>query len=137
MSFATEYGLYHPRYGWSYNSNVASGNFSAAFGSNTKATKEAQFVCWKQNEEDTDGRYQFIVGVGGKNGFAVTTRGEIVMPDPNASSTTYMKARFNSDGTIRELTINSLTSVHEGNTEKTDVKKDVYEDVSFDKRAVI
>lgn len=101
MSFATEYGLYHPRYGWSYNSNIASGNFSAAFGSNTKATKEAQFVCGKQNEEDTDGRYQFIVGVGGKNGFAVTTRGEIVMPDdPNASSTTYMKARFNSDGTI-------------------------------------
>lgn len=101
MSFATEYGLYHPRYGWSYNSNVASGNFSAAFGSNTKATKEAQFVCGKQNEEDTDGRYQFIVGVGGKNGFAVTTRGEIVMPDdPNASSTTHMKARFNSDGTI-------------------------------------
>lgn len=27
-------------------------------------------------------------------------RGEIVMPDPNATSTTYMKARFNSDGTI-------------------------------------
>lgn len=100
MSLATEYGLYHPRYGWSYNSNVASGNFSAAFGSNTKATKEAQFVCGRQNEEDTDGRYQFIVGVGGKNGFAVTTRGEIVMPDPNATSTTYMKARFNSDGTI-------------------------------------
>lgn len=100
MSFATEYGLYHPRYGWSYNSNVASGNFSAAFGSNTKATKEAQFVCGKQNEEDADGHYQFIVGVGGKNGFAVTTRGEIVMPDPNASPTTYMKARFNSDGTI-------------------------------------
>lgn len=100
MSFATEYGLYHPRYGWSYNSNVASGNFSAAFGSNTKATQEAQFVCGKQNEEDVAGVYQFIVGVGGKNGFAVTTRGEIVMPDPNATSTTYMKARFNSDGTI-------------------------------------
>lgn len=105
MSFATEYGLYHPRYGWSYNSNVASGNFSAAFGSNTKATKEAQFVCGKQNEEDTDGLYQFIVGVGGKNGFAVTTRGEIVMPDPNVSSTTYMKARFNSDGTITLLPV--------------------------------
>lgn len=100
MSFATEYGLYHPRYGWSYNSNLASGNFSAAFGSNTKATKEAQFVCGKQNEEDVVGVYQFIVGIGGKNGFAVTTRGEIVMPDPNATSTTYMKARFNSDGTI-------------------------------------
>ena len=100
MSFATEYGLYHPRYGWSYNSNVASGNFSAAFGSNTKANQEAQFVCGKQNEEDVAGVYQFIVGVGGKNGFAVTTRGEIVMPDPNATSTTYMKARFNSDGTI-------------------------------------
>lgn len=100
MSFATEYGLYHPRYGWSYNSNVASGNFSAAFGSNTKATQEAQFVCGKQNEEDVAGAYQFIIGIGGKNGFAVTTRGEIVMPDPNATSTTYMKARFNSDGTI-------------------------------------
>ena len=100
MSFATEYGLYHPRYGWSYNSNVASGNFSAAFGSNTKAIQEAQFVCGKQNEEDVKGVYQFIIGIGGKNGFAVTTRGEIVMPDPNATSTTYMKARFNSDGTI-------------------------------------
>lgn len=100
MSFATEYGLYHPRYGWSYNSNVASGNFSAAFGSNTKATQEAQFVCGKQNEEDVAGVYQFIVGVGGKNGFAVTTRGEIVMPDPDAYPTTYMRARFNSDGTI-------------------------------------
>lgn len=100
MSLATEYGLYHPRYGWSYNSNVASGNFSAAFGSNTKATQEAQFVCGKQNEEDVKGVYQFIIGIGGKNGFAVTTRGEIVMPDPNATSTTYMKARFNSDGTI-------------------------------------
>lgn len=100
MSFATEYGLYHPRYGWSYNSNVASGNFSAAFGSNTKATQEAQFVCGKKNEEDAEGVYQFVVGIGGKNGFAVTTRGEIVMPDPNAPSTTYMKARLNSDGTI-------------------------------------
>lgn len=100
MSLATEYGLYHPRYGWSYNSNVASGNFSTAFGSNTKATQEAQFVCGKQNEEDVKGVYQFIIGIGGKNGFAVTTRGEIVMPDPNATSTKYMKARFNSDGTI-------------------------------------
>lgn len=100
MSLATEYGLYHPRYGWSYNSNVASGNFSAAFGSNTKAIQEAQFVCGKQNEEDVKGVYQFIIGIGGKNGFAVTTRGEIVMPDPNATSTRYMKARFNSDSTI-------------------------------------
>lgn len=100
MSLATEYGLYHPRYGWSYNSNVASGNFSAAFGSNTKAIQEAQFVCGKQNEEDVKGVYQFIIGIGGKNGFAVTTRGEIVMPDPNATSTRYMKARLNSDGTI-------------------------------------
>lgn len=62
-------------------------------------------MCGKQNEEDTDGLYQFIVGVGGKNGFAVTTCGEIVMPDPNASSTTYMKARFNSDGTITLLPV--------------------------------
>ena len=99
-SFATGYGIYHPRYGWGYATNSASGNSSAAFGSNTKATQEAQFVCGKQNEEDTEGVYQFIVGIGGKNGFAVTTRGEIVMPDPNATSTTYIKARFNSDGTI-------------------------------------
>lgn len=99
-SFATGYGIYHPRYGWGYATNSASGISSAAFGSNTKATQEAQFVCGKQNEEDTEGRYQFIVGVGGRNGFAVTTNGEIVMPDPNAYPTTYMKARFNSDGTI-------------------------------------
>ena len=113
MSLATEYGLYHPRYGWSYNSNVASGNFSAAFGSNTKAIQEAQFVCGKQNEEDVKGVYQFIIGIGGKNGFAVTTRGEIVMPDPNATSTTYMKARFNSDGTI------TLSSVADEETSYT------------------
>lgn len=99
-AFATGYGLYNPRYGWAFMPNTASGNSSAAFGSNTKATQEAQFVCGKQNEEDTDGRYQFIVGVGGKNGFAVTTNGEIVMPDPKATNATYMKARFNSDGTI-------------------------------------
>lgn len=131
MSFATEYGLYHPRYGWSYNSNVASGNFSAAFGSNTKATQEAQFVCGKQNEEDVAGVYQFIIGIGGKNGFAVTTRGEIVMPDPNASSTTYMKARLNSDGTITlspvaneatsyttECTANRVTDITPDSTDK-------------------
>lgn len=131
MSFATEYGLYHPRYGWSYNSNVASGNFSAAFGSNTKATQEAQFVCGKQNEEDVAGVYQFIIGIGGKNGFAVTTRGEIVMPDPNATSTTYMKARLNSDGTITlspvaneatsyttECTANRVTDITPDSTDK-------------------
>lgn len=131
MSFATEYGLYHPRSGWSYNSNVASGNFSAAFGSNTKATQEAQFVCGKQNEEDVAGVYQFIIGIGGKNGFAVTTRGEIVMPDPNATSTTYMKARLNSDGTITlspvaneatsyttECTANRVTDITPDSTDK-------------------
>lgn len=131
MSLATEYGLYHPRYGWSYNSNVASGNFSAAFGSNTKATQEAQFVCGKQNEEDVAGVYQFIIGIGGKNGFAVTTRGEIVMPDPNATSTTYMKARLNSDGTITlspvanettsyttECTANRVTDITPDSTDK-------------------
>lgn len=131
MSFATEYGLYHPRYGWSYNSNVASGNFSVAFGSNTKATQEAQFVCGKQNEEDVAGIYQFIIGIGGKNGFAVTTRGEIVMPDPNATSTTYMKARLNSDGTITlspvaneatsyttECTANRVTDITPDSTDK-------------------
>lgn len=82
----------------------ASGVCSAAFGYGTKAVKETQFVCGLNNEEDTANRYRFIVGIGtantSKNGFAVTTKGEIVMPDPNATSTTYMKARFNSDGTI-------------------------------------
>lgn len=99
-AFATGYGVYNPRYGWGYLANNASGDNSAAFGRNTTATQEAQFVCGKQNEADTEGRYQFIVGIGGKNGFAVTTNGEIVLPAPNASSTKYMKARFNSDGTI-------------------------------------
>lgn len=99
-SFATGYAMQHPRYGWGFLANTASGNNSAAFGSGTKATQDAQFVCGNNNEEDTEGRYQFIVGVGGRNGFAVTINGEIVMPDPNASPTTYMKARFNSDGTI-------------------------------------
>lgn len=99
-AFATGYGVYNPRYGWGYLANNASGDNSAAFGSNTTATQEAQFVCGKQNEADTEGRYQFIVGIGGKNGFAVTTNGEIVLPVPNASPTKYMKARFNSDGTI-------------------------------------
>lgn len=82
----------------------ASGVCSAAFGYGTKAVKQTQFVCGLNNEEDTANRYRFIVGIGtanaSKNGFAVTTKGEIVLPDPNTTSTTYMKARFNSDGTI-------------------------------------
>lgn len=82
----------------------ASGVCSAAFGYGTKAVKQTQFVCGLNNEEDTANRYRFIVGIGtanvSKNGFAVTTKGEIVLPDPNATSTRYMKARFNSDGTI-------------------------------------
>lgn len=108
-AFATGYGVYNPRYGWGYATNSASGNSSTAFGSNTKATQEAQFVCGKQNEEDAEGRYQFIVGVGGKNGFAVTTNGEIVMPDPTATPTAYMKARFNSDGTITLIPLSDET----------------------------
>ena len=82
----------------------ASGTCSAAFGTNTHATKENQFVCGRDNDERTDINYLFVVGSGTpsgkKNGFAVTPNGEIVMPDQNATNTTYMKARFNSDGTI-------------------------------------
>lgn len=110
MSFATEYGLYHPRYGWSYNSNAASGNFSAAFGSNTKATQKDQFVCGSSNEEDTEGLYKFIVGIGGRNGFAVTNAGEIVLPTPDL--TAYMKARFNADGTITLASVADSTASH-------------------------
>lgn len=87
------------------NITEASGRNSAAFGNGTSATKENQFVCGKYNDETTDKNYIFVVGCGSsssakKNGFAVTSNGEVVMPDPNATSTTYMKARFNSDGTI-------------------------------------
>ena len=85
-------------------STKASGAGSAAFGTSTRAIKANQFVCGKRNDETTDKDYLFIVGSGTnlvkKNGFAVTSNGEIVMPDPNATNTTYMKARFNSDGTI-------------------------------------
>lgn len=87
------------------NITEASGRNSAAFGDCTSAIMPNQFVCGSYNDETTGKNYLFIVGSGGsastkKNGFAVTTRGEIVMPDPNATSTTYMKARFNSNGTI-------------------------------------
>lgn len=87
------------------NITEASGRNSAAFGDCTSAIMPNQFVCGSYNDETTGKNYLFIVGSGGsastkKNGFAVTTRGEIVMLDPNATSTTYMKARFNSDGTI-------------------------------------
>jgi|GEM_PF-1235631 len=82
----------------------ASGTCSAAFGTNTHATKENQFVCGRDNDERTDINYLFVVGSGTpsgkKNGFAVTPNGEIVMPDPNETPTRYMKARFNSYGTI-------------------------------------
>lgn len=83
---------------------TASGTDSAAFGLYTSATKDCQFVCGMHNDETTGKNYRFVVGSGKynakKNGFAVTANGEIVMPDPNATSTRYMKARFNSDGTI-------------------------------------
>ena len=100
------------------NGTDASGDYSAAFGYNTKANRhlsaafgnytsanqESQFVCGRYNDETIDNNYLFVVGSGNstakKNGFAVTSNGEVVMPDPNATSTTYMKARFNSDGTI-------------------------------------
>ena len=87
------------------NGSKASGSCSAAFGQLSLATKESQFVCGQFNDETNDRNCIFVVGSGSsysakKNGFAVTVNGEIVMPDPNATSTTYMKARFNSDGTI-------------------------------------
>lgn len=85
-------------------STTASGANSAAFGEQTSATKENQFVCGEYNDETIGKNYLFVVGSGKytakKNGFAVTAKGEIVLPDPNATSTRYMKARFNSDGTI-------------------------------------
>ena len=87
------------------NGSKASGSCSAAFGKLSLATKESQFVCGQFNDETNDRNCIFVVGSGSsysakKNGFAVTANGEIVMPDPNATNTTYMKARFNSDGTI-------------------------------------
>lgn len=85
-------------------STTASGANSAAFGVQTSATKENQFVCGEYNDETIGKNYLFVVGSGKytakKNGFAVTAKGEIVLPDPNATSTRYMMARFNSDGTI-------------------------------------
>lgn len=95
-------GSYSATFG---NNTEASGRHSAAFGGCTSATMPNQFVCGSYNDETTGKNYLFIVGSGGsastkKNGFAVTTRGEIVMPDPTATPTAYMKARFNSDGTI-------------------------------------
>lgn len=93
--FSTSFGL----------GTTASGKRSAAFGTQTYATENDQFVCGKYNNETTDKNCIFVVGSGSsksakKNAFAVRTNGEIVMPDPNATNTTYMKARFNSDGTI-------------------------------------
>ena len=94
-------GYYSAAFGFNTKANS---NFSAAFGNYTSANQESQFVCGRYNDETIDNNYLFVVGSGNstakKNGFAVTTRGEIVMLDPNATSTTYMKARFNSDGTI-------------------------------------
>lgn len=83
----------------------ASNHRSAAFGKYTSADQEDQFVCGRFNDETIGKDYLFVVGSGlyineKKNCFAVTANGEIVMPDHNASSTKYMKARFNSDGTI-------------------------------------
>lgn len=132
-AIATGYVLYHPRYGFAFKTNTATGynaiaagggataegnnsfalgegakatgNGSAAIGTNVEAYGN-QFVCGRLNEPDSEQRYQFIVGISGKNGFAVTKEGQIVMPDPNTKDTTYMQACFNSDGTI---TLTSLS----------------------------
>ena len=117
-------GLFAAAFG---NSTDAKGDYSAAFGYNTKANRhlsaafgnytsanqESQFVCGRYNDETIDDNYLFVVGSGNstakKNGFAVTSNGEVVMPDPNATSTTYMKARFNSDGTITLIPLSDET----------------------------
>lgn len=117
-------GLFAAAFG---NSTDAKGDYSAAFGYNTKANRhlsaafgnytstnqECQFVCGKYNDETIYNNYLFVVGSGNstakKNGFAVTSNGEVVMPDPNATSTTYMKARFNSDGTITLIPLSDET----------------------------
>lgn len=91
----------------------AIGHMSAAFGRDTSATKSFQFVCGKFNDEKTEKNYLFVVGSGTenakKNSFAVTSNGEIVMPDPTATNITYMKARFNSDGTITLIPLTDET----------------------------
>ena len=92
----------------------ASNNCSAAFGKYTSADQEDQFVCGRFNDETIGKDYIFVVGSGlyineKKNGFAVTANGEIIMPDPNASTTKYMKARFNSDGTITLIPLTDET----------------------------
>ena len=83
----------------------ASNSRSVAFGYYTSANQEDQFVCGRLNDETIGKDHLFVVGSGSTtdkkiNSFAVTINGEIVMPDPKATNTTYMKARFNSDGTI-------------------------------------
>ena len=94
-------GSYSAAFGYGTKANRY---YSAAFGRETSATTDGQFVCGMYNDETIGNNYLFVVGSGNrtakKNGLAVTTNGEIVLPDPNATSTTYMKARFNSDGTI-------------------------------------
>lgn len=103
FGFGTEaYGAYATAFG---DHTKASNYRSVAFGNYTSANREDQFVCGRFNDDTIGKDHLFVVGSGSsssakKNCFAVTTNGEVVMPDPNASSTTYMKARFNSDGTI-------------------------------------
>lgn len=97
-AFATGYAVKHPKYGWGYFTNHASGKNSTAFGNNTTAAGDDQFVCGNGNAPDTDQNYMFIVGIGGEqNGFAVTRTGSIVLP---TGSGNYMQASFTDDGTI-------------------------------------
>ena len=98
-AFATGYTVYHPRYGWGYLTNHASGMNATAFGNNTTAAGNNQFVCGENNEEDTENKYMFIVGIGGKNGFAVTRQGEIVLPTSSDTSP-YMQMSINDNGTV-------------------------------------
>ena len=50
------------------------------------------------------------------------TENDVIRSFKYWQKTGLLDIRFNSDGTIRELTINNLASLHEDNTEKTDVK---------------
>lgn len=102
-------------YSTAFGDHTKASNYrSAAFGQYTSANQKDQFVCGRFNDETIGKDYLFVVGSGlyingKKNGFAVTANGEIVMPDPNASSTKYMKARFNSDGTITLIPLTDET----------------------------
>lgn len=81
--------------------SVTLGEASHAMGDHVVA-REGQFVCGRNNVEDSDERFQFIVGNGAdtenlRNAFAVTKSGELVL--------------FQADGTPVLLTADELTAL--------------------------